>query len=278
MTSSDPSRRKAASHVPGLLRLPPWLAAGTGSFSRATLDESSQIDDLIPALLAELDAPGEESHALRLRAEQGIRLIVEEGLAGAWWNRRPQSGPGPLPGPGSFDALALLDGGDADRPESLAALTAALERSGPAQGLLLILTEPFAASPAGRRLKAEWAGRGATCATGTVILSASVPSLGRPRIWNFPPCARSSEPQWKEGLIMTSRPIHERSTPAPVSITTPAPSDPGMHGHFKPAYWPVLIHTSRWLSAAARSATTSSPSAGHGSCTRATAIWLGPES
>ena len=39
----------------------------------------------------------------------------------------------------------------------------------------------------------------------------------------------------------------------PVSITSPAPSEPRMTGSLIPAYWPVRMNTSRWLSAAARS-------------------------
>ena len=90
-------------------------------------------------------------------------------------------------------------------------------------------------------------GMGWTESRGSAISSAWVPSIVSPTMCTLPS-------RMIPGLITT-----RSSVPA----MTPAPSAPRMRGLGTDGK-PFRIHTSRWLSDAARSSTSTSPSRGHG--------------
>src|SRR4029453_16592917 len=79
------------------------------------------------------------------------------------------------------------------------------------------------------------------------------------------------------GLTTTRSPISNRSVSDPRAATTPAPSAPRIRG-FGTEGSPLRIQMSRWLSAAARRATSTSPEPGSGSGISSTTSTSGPPS
>jgi hypothetical protein len=128
-------------------------------------------------------------------------------------------------------------------------------------------------------------GLGSTLAAGTDTFSAYPPAVCSPRMAYFrhsvsrPARQSSQRPQEMPGFSTTSMPgeMPVPSTPGPTASTMPATSEPRMWGIFTSSPGqPARTQMSRWLSATARTRTTTRPGSGNGSGNCAISRTSGP--